>query len=212
MMHPANDIGLCSLSLIKCLDMRLFFVLFTLILFQNAESQTDSLKQAFNFPETRMKVSPYKMGIVYRHLLLNRWTPPVWESSMAPIQNVLTWEAEVEVYGKKETWKCMAGEMALGYYPGKQWESAADSFVVQLSRNINADLTLQTLYLRGRMLRDKRAKFGKHVVLNFFQTPKTAYLQVHTSGNYLVFAMVITPRNPEDFLPVRKFFATLQVP
>lgn len=159
-----------------------------------------------------MKVSPYKMGNVYRHLLLNRWTPPVWESSMAPIQNVLTWEAEVEVYGKKETWKCMAGEMALGYHPGKQWESAADSFVVQLSRNINADLTLQTLYLRGRMLRDKRAKFGKHVVLNFFQTPKTAYLQVHTSGNYLVFAMVITPRNPEDFLPVRKFFATLQVP
>lgn len=192
--------------------MRHLFVLFALILFHNIEAQTDSLKQAFNFPATGMKVSPYKMGNVYRHLLLNRCTPPVWESSMAPVQNLLTWEAEVQVYGNMETWKCMAGEMALGYYPGKQWESAADSFVVQLSRNINADLTHQTLYLRGRMLSDRRAKFGKHVVLNFFQAPKTAYLQVHTTGNYLVFAMVITPRSPEDFLPIKKFFATLQVP
>lgn len=175
-------------------------------------SQTDSLKQAYTFPATGMKISPYKLGTVYRHLVLEQWTTPIWETSESPRQNLLAWEANVEVYGKKETWKCMVGEIALGYTPGKQWEWATDSFMVQLSREIEADLTHQALYLRGRMMGAKHSKFGKHAVLNFFQVPKTAYLQIHTAGNYLVFAMVITPRNPTDFALIKKFFATIQVP
>jgi hypothetical protein len=152
------------------------------------------------------------MGSAYRHLALIHWSSPTWESSSNPMQNLLVWEAEVQVYGKKETWKCMTGELSLGYNPGKKWEWAVDSFLVELSRSIQADLTHQSLFLRGRMMGYKRSKFGKHVVFNFFQAPKTAYLQVHTTGHHLVFAMIITPRNPEDFLPIKKFFATIQAP
>lgn len=160
-----------------------------------------------------MRLVPHKLAYAHRDLSLIHCQNPQWiNDTLLGNATLLSWDAEVQTPSGIDNWTFIAGEYTLSWAPRKFWQPCTDSLIDRLARNLRADVTLRETYLRNKIIRGRKSRYGRIAILNFFNQSKTATLQIHTWKNYAVFVMVITQQNPDFYPYIRKFFYTVQSP